>query len=145
MPSGRRTSAARGGNGFKGSSVAENPAYIAIWPRGFAKSTLAELAVVYLGARGSQKNSKQHTELEADWKLWLYTLFPEHLSDGDKPIPMAPYHEEFFGWVSQLPPKNYTIYVSDTQEQGGAARREHRLPPDQPYIRQVVSPHGRLR
>jgi hypothetical protein len=98
--------------------MTDTPAYIAIWPRGFAKSTLAELAVVYLGARGSQKNSKQHTELEADWKLWLYTLFPEHLSDGDKPIPMAPYHEEFFGWVSNLPPKNYTIYVSDTQEQG---------------------------
>jgi hypothetical protein len=94
------------------------PAFIAIWPRGFAKSTLAELACVYLGARGSVPNSKQHKELEADWKLWLYTLFPEHLSDGAGPIPMAPYHEEFFEWISNLrTPRLYTIYTSDTQEQ----------------------------
>lgn len=96
---------------------ATTPAFIAIWPRGFAKSTLAELATVFLGARGSVPNSKPHKELESDWRLWLYTLFPEHLSDGDKPIPMAPYHEEFFDWVANLPPKKYVIYTSDTQEQ----------------------------
>lgn len=91
--------------------------FIAIWPRGFAKSTLAELAVVFLGARGSVPNSKQHRELEADWKLWLYTLFPEHLG-GDHPIDMAPYHVEFFGWIAALrTPRAYAIYVSDTQEQ----------------------------
>lgn len=100
------------------SCLADTPAFIAIWPRGFAKSTLAELATVYLGARNSVRNSKQHKELEANWKLWLYTLFPEHLSDGDRVIPMAPYHEEFFAWVASLPPKNYALYVSDTQEQG---------------------------
>lgn len=98
--------------------MTESPAFIAIWPRGFAKSTLAELATVYLGARGSVPNSKQHKELEADWKKWLYVMFPEHLSDGEKLIPMAPYHEEFFSWIAALPPKHYALYVSDTQEQG---------------------------
>lgn len=95
----------------------ENPAYIAIWPRGFAKSTLVELATVYLAARGSVPNSAPHKALEADWKLWLYTLLPEHLG-GETPIAMAPYHEEFFEWVTSLrTPRAYALYVSDTQEQ----------------------------
>lgn len=96
--------------------VEDTHAYINIWARGFAKSTLAELVCVALGAKGSVENSKQHRELEENWELWLYTLFPEHLG-GDKPIAMAPYHREFLDWAWSRGRKSYGIYTSDTQEQ----------------------------
>lgn len=90
-------------------------AFLEIWPRGFAKSTHLELATVYLGAKGSV-DDEIHRELESDYRLWLYTLFPEHMG-GDSPVPLAPYHEEFWRWVQDLPPKHYALYVSDTQDQ----------------------------
>lgn len=91
-------------------------AFLEIWPRGFAKSTHLELATVYLGAKGSVQD-EIHEELEADFHLWLYTLFPEHMG-GATPTALAPYHEEFWRWVEALPtPRKYALYVSDTQDQ----------------------------
>lgn len=90
--------------------------FVAIWPRGFVKSTFVELANVYLAARGTV-NDQAHRDLEADPILWLFTLFPDHMG-GDHPAKLAPYHREFWTWVaSQSTPRRYAIYVSDTQEQ----------------------------
>ena len=97
---------------------AERPAArINIWPRGGAKSTHAELAVVYLGAAGTV-DSERHRELEADPERWLYTLFPEYLGGTESPIEMAPHHREFWAWVASLRAQRaYCLYVSDTQPQ----------------------------
>lgn len=96
--------------------MAEAPAYVQIWPRSYAKSTNEELATIYLASRGTV-DSQVHRDLEADWRLWLYCLFPSYLG-GDTPIAMASYHEEFWRWIAALDtPRRYAIYVSDTQDQ----------------------------
>ncbi len=96
--------------------MADARAFIAIWPRGYVKSTFCEAGAVYLGAKGSL-NTDRHLQLESDWERWLFAMLPAHMG-GENPAPLADYHREFWDWLDgQHSPKRYGIYVSDTQDQ----------------------------
>lgn len=94
-------------------------AFIAVWARGFTKSTQVELALVYLGVRGDSRDPRL-IALEADPIAWLREFFPEYVGLGThgRLTEFASYHVEFWDWVKQIRgPRKYAIYVSDTQEQ----------------------------
>lgn len=107
------------------------PAFIAIWPRGFTKSTLIELGLVYLGTRGrpqyvskpwTMEDGTQTTlgELEKDFVRWVREFFPDYVGRATHGYltPFADFHLELIHWLERVPgERDYAVYVGDTQVQ----------------------------
>jgi hypothetical protein len=52
--------------------------------------------------------AEQREQLEADYFLWLYTLFPQAFMYGPRLVDLAPHHRELWDWIVSITPGAYT-------------------------------------